>query len=130
MLSALSHVSNITYMILLLNSAVMPTEGVYTLKRISEDTFVKVLREASATDNLQSYIGYPETAKVIEQLTGVEIEVSREQAMLALGDIMLIVKLRHRIQDLSDIRTYQPSVDDLDFFTCHWQPLNEGDPSE
>ena len=130
MRSALSHVSNITYMILLLNSAVMPTEGVYTLKRISEDTFVKVVREASATDNLQSYIGYPETAKVIEQLTGVEIEVSREQAMLALGDIMLIVKLRHRIQDLSNISTYQPSVDDFDFFTCHWQPLNEGDPSE
>ena len=108
----------------------MPTEGVYTLKRTSEDTFVKVLREAAATDNLQSYIGYPETAKVIEQLTGVEIEVSREQATLALGDVMLIVKLRHRIQNLSDIRTYQPSAADLDFFTCHWQSLNEGDSSE
>ena len=114
-------------MILLLNSAVMPIEGVYTLKRISEAKFRKVLQDASATDNFQSYIGYPETARLIQQYTGVEIEVSREQAELAPGDVMLIVKLRHRIQNLSDISTYQPSLDDLDFFICHWQPLTEGD---
>ena len=110
-------------MVHLLNSAVMPTEGVYTLKRISEATFRKVLREAAATDNLQSYIGYPETAHLIEQHTGIKIEVSREQVELAKGDVMLIVKLRHRIQNLSNIGTYKPSLDDLEFFTCHWQPL-------
>ena len=113
-------------MVLLLNSAVMPTEGVYTLKRISKAAFQKVLHEAVATGNFQSYIGYPKTADLIEQLTGIEIEVSREQAELATGDVMLIVKLRHRIQDLSDISTYQPSLEDLDFFLCYWQPLAEG----
>ena len=113
-------------MVLLLNSAMMPTEGVYTLKRISKSKFQELLQEAAATGNFQSYIGYPKTADLIEQLTGIEIEVSREQAELTTGDVMLIVKLRHRIQDLSDISTYQPSIADLDFFVCYWQPLAEG----
>ena len=117
-------------MILLLNSAVMPIEGVYALKPISKSKFQELLLEAAATGNFQSYIGYPETARLIEQLTGIEIEVSREQAELAAGDVMLIVKLRHRIQNLSNISTYQPSIADLDFFICHWQPLTEGDPFE
>ena len=117
-------------MIHLLNSAVMPTEGIYTLKRISENEFQTVLQEADATGNFRSYIGYPETARMIEQLTGVEIAVSREQAELTPGDVMLIVKLRHRIQDLSNISTYQPSLEDLEFFICHWQPLTEGGLSE
>ena len=114
-------------MLLLLNSAVMPTEGVYTLKRISKETFRNTLQEAAAIGNFQSYIGYPETARLIEQLTGVEIQVSRGQAALAIGDVMLIVKLRRRIQDPSNPKTYQPSLDDLEFFICAWQPLTEGE---
>lgn len=105
----------------------MPTAGVYTLKQISKSEFQTRLREANATGNLQSYIGYPQTACLIEELTGVEIEVSREQAKLASGDLMLIVKLRHRIQNPANIGTHQPSLDDLEFFICHWQPLTEGD---
>lgn len=114
-------------MILLLNSAVMPDEGVYTLKRISADTFKKILQEASATDNFKSYIGYLQTAKVIEQLTNVDIEVSREQAELTLGDEMLIVKLRQRAADPAGKNTLELSIDDFEFFRCDWQPLDEGD---
>ncbi len=114
-------------MVLLLNSAVMPDEGVYTLKCISETTFQKVLREAAATDNFQSYIGYPETARLIEQITGIEVEVSREQATLTPGDTMLIVKLRQRVANPADKETLQLSTDDFEFFRCDWKPLNEGE---
>lgn len=113
-------------MILLLNAAVMPTEGVYTLKRISEATFRTVLREAAAAKNFQSYIGYPETARLIEQLTDVEVAVSREQATLDIGDVMLIVKLRHRVADPATKMTLTPSIDDFEFYRCDWQPLTEG----
>ena len=108
----------------------MPTEGVYTLKRICETRFREVLQDADATGDLQSYIGYPATADLIRQLTGVTVEVSRGQAELTKGDVMLIVKLVHRVQDPSNISTYQPSLDDLEFFICHWHPLTEGEPSE
>ena len=114
-------------MLHLLNSAVMPTEGVYTLKRISETEFQTTLQ---AADDFQSYIGYPETARMIQELTDIHITVSREQAELTPGDVILIVKLRHRIQNPFDIGIYQPSLDDLEFFVCHWQPLTEGRTSE
>lgn len=113
-------------MLLLLNSAVMPTEGVYTLKRISEVTFRTVLREAAATKNFQSYIGYPATAHLIEQLTGIEVEVSREQATLVPGDTLLIVKLRQRVANPTDKDMPQPSIGDFEFFRCDWKPLDDG----
>ena len=110
-------------MILLLNSAVMPDEGVYTLKQITEAAFTKELQDAAASDNFRSYIGYPETAQLIEQITGIAIEVSREQAVLSPGDTMLIVKLRHRVANPTDKKTLQLSTDDFEFFRCDWQPL-------
>lgn len=111
-------------MILLLNSAVMPDEGVYTLKQISKTIFTKELQDADTSGHLQSYIGYPETARLIEQITGIEVEVSREQASLAPGDIMLIVKLRQRVANPADKEMPQLSVDDFEFFRCNWQPLD------
>lgn len=110
-------------MILLLNSVVMPNEGVYTLKQITETTFKKELQDAAASDNFKSYIGYPETARLIEQKTDVEVDVSRDQATLTPGDIMLIVKLRQRVANPADKETLQLSTDDFEFFRCDWQPL-------
>ena len=109
-------------MILLLNAAVMPTEGHYTLKQISHTEFRTVLRDAAASDNFRSYIGYPETARLIEQITGIAVEVSREQATLTPGDIMLIVKLHQRVANPADKETLQLSIDDFEFFLCDWKP--------
>ncbi len=117
-------------MILLLNAAVMPAEGHYTLKQISQDEFRTVLRDAAASDNFQSYIGYPETARLLEELTGVEIEVSRKQATLAVGDVMLIMKLRHRVADLSTKMALAPSINDFEFYRCDWQPLTKREIQE
>lgn len=113
-------------MVLLLNAAVMPTEGHYTLKQISQTEFRTLLRDAAASDNFRSYIGYPETARLIEEITGVDIAVSREQATLDLGDIMLIVKLRHRVTDPSTKTALTPSMDDFEFYQCDWHPLTKG----
>lgn len=113
-------------MILLFNSAVMPNEGVYTLQRISEATFKKELQKAAATGNLKSYIGYPETAEMLEQMTGIQIEASREHAMLIPGDEMLIIKLRYRTADPASNKPLQLSIDDFEFFRCDWQPIDEG----
>lgn len=42
-------------MILLLNAAVMPNEGHYTLKQISQPEFRTLLRGAAETNNLWSF---------------------------------------------------------------------------
>ena len=57
-------------MIHLLNAAVMPNEGQYTLRQISLSEFRTRLREAAEAANFQSYIGYPETARLIEEIVG------------------------------------------------------------
>ena len=114
-------------MILLLNSAVMPNEGMYTLKQITETAFTEELQDAATSDNFKSYIGYPETARLIEQITGIQVEVSREQATLTPGDTMLILKLRQRVTNPAEKETLQLSVDDFDLFRCDWQPLEEGE---
>ena len=114
-------------MILLLNAAVMPSEGVYTLKQISKAEFRTCLQEASATDNFKSYVGYPETARIIEEITGVTVEVNREQAVLKPQDVMLIVKLRQRVADPVNKETLELSIDDLEFYQCHWQVLDDGE---
>lgn len=114
-------------MILLLNAAVMPTEGHYTLRQISQDEFRSILRETAVSDNFRSYIGYPETARLLTELTDVKIEVSREQATLAGGDVMLIVKLRHRVADPSTKITLEPTIDDFEFYHCEWKPLVKGE---
>ncbi len=113
-------------MILLLNAAVMPTEDHYTLQQISHTEFRTLLRGAAASDNFRSYIGYPETARLIEKMTGVKIAVSREQAILDTGDVMLIVKLHHRVTDPSTKMTLEPSIDDFEFYQCDWRPLTKG----
>ena len=113
-------------MILLLNSAVMPDEGMYTLQRISETTFQKVLRDAAAMNNFKSYIGYPETARLIEQTTGIEVDVSREQATLTPGDTMLIVKLRHRVANPVIRKPFNSQLMILNFFGAIGNLLMKG----
>lgn len=105
----------------------MPNEGIYTLQSIAKTTFKNILQEAQTTNNLKSYIGYPETARLIEQLAGIEVEVSREQAELKHGDVMLIMRLRHRVANPASKNTLELSIDDFDFYQCNWRPLNEGD---
>ena len=116
-------------MILLLNAAVMPSEGVYTLKKISQAEFRTCLREASATGNFKSYIGYPETARIIKEITGVLVEVNREQADLLPGDVMLIVKLRQRVSEPASKAALAPSIDDFEFYQCQWHTLDKGETS-
>ena len=116
-------------MILLLNAAVMPSEGVYTLKKISQAGFRTCLREAAATGDFKSYIGYPETARIIKEITGVPVEVNREQAVLKPQDVMLIVKLRQRVSEPTSKAALAPSSDDFAFYQCQWHTLDKGETS-
>jgi hypothetical protein len=60
----------------LLNSAMMPDEGVYVLRRVSRGEFAKLVADAYQRGDLQSYVDYPETAQHIERVSGVPIQVN------------------------------------------------------
>jgi hypothetical protein len=101
----------------LMNSAMMPDEGTYTLKRCTKDEFVKLLQ----SNKFESFIGYPDTAAFISRISGVDIEVSRQQTAVNDGDILLIVRLKYRVADPAEKARFTPSDDDFEFFTCEYR---------
>ena len=101
-----------------MNSAMMPSEGTYTLTRIDAERFAHFIKENAP--NLESYIGYQSTADHIYSLTGVRVPVIREQTSIADGDTILICKLKYRAQDISmkGSRDAQAALtpDDFEYF--------------
>ncbi len=74
----------------LLNSAVMPEQGVYRLTRINAEHFATLVRLAHESGELASYTGYEQTAEFISRLAGVPIEVCRDSTPVNDGDRLLI----------------------------------------
>ena len=97
----------------LLNSAMMPQPGIYLNKRISKEVFIEHVRRGT-----ESFVGYPDTAKFIEDLTGCEIPINREQTFLDAQDEMLIIKLKYRVQSPQEKGKFTPGIDDYEFFYC------------
>jgi hypothetical protein len=101
----------------LLNSAMMPVEGFYQLQRVTSEKFAEWLR----AEPFESYIGYPDTARLIEQIAGVKVPLSREQTTLADGDVLLICRLKYRVQIAADKGNFTPKREDFEFFVCHYR---------
>lgn len=106
-------------MVRLMNSAMMPQEGRYTLSSLSESVFAAEVRAASLSGRLRSYIGYPQTANYVSYISGVEIPTSRSMTTLDDGDRMLIIKLKYRTEDPAS--KGQPVDPDFDFFGADYE---------
>lgn len=105
-------------MVHLMNTAMMPREGGYNLVRINKDEFRLRVIDAHNHNQLKSHVGYVETAKLIEDLTGVRIDISREKTIVEEGDSMLICKLEKRLENPADKGKLNPTLDDFEFFYC------------
>ena len=103
-------------MIHLMNSAMMPSDGHYFLYQISPRQFATAVANAHHEGHLKSYIGYEQTASMISDLSGVPVEVNREQTVLETGDEMLIARLRYRVANPGT--KGQPVPEDFEFFRC------------
>ena len=80
--------------VVLMNSAMMPTCGNYQRRDIFPAEFARIMREAS---EIVSYVGYQNTADIIEKISGISVPISREQTVLREGDIILVAKLKYRV---------------------------------
>lgn len=76
-----------------LNSAVITAPGNYTYRLIS----VEEAKEWLQKDSFISAIGYEETAKLMTQLFGVEVPVSRTMVTMNAGDEALVFRLKTRV---------------------------------
>lgn len=81
----------------LLNSAVITTAGKYSYRLIS----VEEAKEWLSQGDYMSTIGYPETAKALEVLTGFKCEVNRGLISMKDGDEALVFRLTKRLEDPS-----------------------------
>jgi hypothetical protein len=83
----------------LMNSAMMPKDGIYLRESISEDKFFQELIDAYNRGVLESYIGYPQNAEYIFRKTGIRVPINRAEADLRSGDKALVMKLKYRVAD-------------------------------
>lgn len=108
----------------LLNAAVMPCEGNYRIQRIDRKLMAMLIQEAANDGKLQSYIGYPDCARLLSEMCEVEIPVSREQTPLEDGDILLIARLTYRLTDPTVKGRVPVTLDDYEFFYGEYHTLS------
>ena len=123
---------------ILLNSAMMPDEGLYVLQRVSREFFGELIADAHRRGNLRSYIGYPETAQHIERISGVPIPVNRASTQLPDQALIAVCKLKYRVSDPGAKGKLQPGEDDYEYYVAtydrnhlRWRIVNdESQPSQ
>ena len=81
----------------LMNAAMMPIDGVYIRREINQTEFVSRIQNADRCGLLVSYIGYQQTARHIRNITGVDVQVSRDNTRIIKNDAIVVCKLRKRI---------------------------------
>lgn len=86
-------------MIYLLNSAVMPAGnyGAYRYSPATVEDLAAVLRGEHG--EVQSCIGYPQNADLIERWTGIRPEISRAETRFSPGDRALVMRLTRRVSN-------------------------------
>jgi hypothetical protein len=104
----------------LLNSAAMPASGTYFLREFSQKDWVKAIQIAANEDSIQSYIGYPDTAKHVQEITGLPIEVNRSEVTLGKAATLFIVKLKYRIADPTQKGQFVPSETDYVYYIAQY----------
>jgi hypothetical protein len=103
---------------ILLNSAMMPDEGLYILRRVSRELFGELIADAHRRGELRSYIGYPETAQHIERISGVPIPVNRASTQLPDQALIAVCKLKYRVADPGAKGKLRPGEDDYEYYVA------------
>lgn len=83
--------------VLLMNSAMMPSDGVYRKSNISKDQFFGRVREAYEAGQLVNHIGYEQNLSIIRQATGVDLDLNFDMTYCEPGDVLLCMTLPYRV---------------------------------
>ena len=100
--------------ILLVNSAMMPQPGLYSMSSITRREFINEVIRAHDNHQLESYIGYRQNAELIYKWTGIQVAVNRSETRINEGDTMLVMKLKYRPS--SDSKGRHVREDDFEFY--------------
>lgn len=98
----------------LMNSAMMPNPGNYSISKVTKDEFI--LKWFLSGESFHSTIGYGSTANFLTRILGQYIPVNRTETSLNAGDIMFITKLAYRLPDPKMKRNSKPKDADYEFY--------------
>lgn len=100
----------------LINSAMAPRLDLrYDYEPVSAKEFGEILRSRE----FESYIGYPETARILEELSGIAIPISRAQTTVEPGDKLLVIRLKYRMADSGQKGQTRHTIADFEFAIGH-----------
>ena len=98
---------------ILLNATVMPNEGRYTLKKITAEEAKKIVWNSKT---VESYIGYPDTAKFMSNVLNIPVELNRTKFFFKDGDIAVVCKLKYRVRNPEEKGKFTPSPEDFEWY--------------
>ena len=104
----------------LLNAAVMPVAGDYRIRQVSAIRFAQLVRQHAAAKTLVSYVGYPECARLLEELCEVPIELNRSITEVRDGDTLLIARLVYRVANPVAKGQVKATLADYEFFQADY----------
>ena len=110
-------------MLILLNACVMPKPGNYTCRKIALYAFRRILQ--ANEEDFKSYIGYPQTAQIIEEITGIKPAICRETTKWSGDQEFLVIKLKYRIKNYKDkaYNIHGKSVGDYEFYMVNYKEI-------
>ncbi len=102
--------------LLLLNSAICHFEGVYRVRKATPEEIKEVYERAKKEGRkVESYIGYPDTAQILYNILGDEVEVNRGEFTWEKEDIAIVVRLKYRVQNPKEKGKFDPRPEDFEF---------------
>lgn len=102
-----------------MNSAMMPAEGQYSCRAISQREFVSILVNS---DEIVSSIGYQSTIQLIQRISGITLPISRDMTVLSPDDVILVIKLKYRIDNPAKKKDWKPLDEDYEYFLVEYCP--------
>jgi len=101
-------------MVKLMNSAMMPVPGTYTARKISPEEAREIVKRYG--EKVESFVGYPETARYMSIVLGVDVPVNRAETTLESGDEIIVCKLKYRLKNPAEKGNFVPSDDDYEWW--------------
>lgn len=80
----------------LINSSVMPKPGNYQYQEIDADSFYRKIKQAAQRGTLVHNIGYHQNIDLINQKTGLKLQINKDRTLLNDGDEILSMSLKYR----------------------------------
>jgi hypothetical protein len=101
-------------MLYLFNTTIMPNEGTFTNRKVTEAEVRQILRRFS--NNFTSAIGHQATADAFNSLFAVGVEVNRIPATMAEGDEAIALKIMGRLPEGQILTTEELNKIGFEFY--------------